>query len=68
MYKDILRGITGIEVWPVLSLVIFVTFFAAVLVWVARLDRQRVAQLSALPLDGAEDEGRVGVVLPEGRR
>jgi hypothetical protein len=68
MYKDILRGIVGIEVWPVLSLVIFVTFFAGVLVWVARLDRHRVAHLSALPLDGPDGDGLPDAVVAEGGR
>jgi len=52
MYKDILRSIAGIEVFPILSLLVFVLFFAAVLVWTARLDRTRLEQLAALPLDG----------------
>jgi cytochrome c oxidase cbb3-type subunit IV len=51
MYKDILRHIAGIEVFPVLSLVVFVTVFAAVLVYVARLDAARLSRLSSLPLD-----------------
>ena len=54
MYGDILRGIIGIEIFPVLSLVIFVTFFTGVLVRVARMTRQDVEHLSRLPLGGAE--------------
>jgi hypothetical protein len=51
MYKDILRSIAGIEVFPLLSLGLFLTVFLVVLVWTARLDRGRLARLSRLPLD-----------------
>ena len=56
MYADILRSISGIEVFPVLSLVIFVTFFTGVLVRVARMTRPQVEHLSRLPLAGADEE------------
>jgi hypothetical protein len=55
MYQEILRAIAGIEVYPVLSLVIFVVFFAAVLAWVARLDRARVNRYAAMPLEAGLD-------------
>jgi cytochrome c oxidase cbb3-type subunit IV len=51
MYKDILQSITGIEVFPVISLVLFVIVFTAVLISVARMDRTRANGLAALPLD-----------------
>ena len=58
MFADILRNIAGIEVFPVFSLVVFVAFFAGVLVRVARMDRGHVERLSRLPLagDGAASE------------
>lgn len=56
MYKDILRSIGGIDVFPVISLLIFVIFFTVMLVWTMRIDRRRLAQLSALPLEGAPDK------------
>lgn len=55
MYGDILRGIAGVEIFPVLSLVIFVAFFTIVLVRVVRMKRSRIEHLSRLPL---EDEAR----------
>jgi cytochrome c oxidase cbb3-type subunit IV len=51
MYKDILRSIAGIEVYPVISLIVFVTFFTAVLVWAGRMSRGQIDHLSHLPLD-----------------
>jgi cytochrome c oxidase cbb3-type subunit 4 len=53
MYKEILRSIAGIDIFPVISLLIFVAVFTAAIVYAIRLDRQRLAVLSALPLDDA---------------
>jgi cytochrome c oxidase cbb3-type subunit IV len=63
MYKEVLRTIVGIEIFPVLSLVIFLTVFLVMLVWVLRLDRGRLDAYASLPLEGE------GVVTGEaGRR
>ena len=51
MYKEVLRTIAGIEVFPLLSLFVFLTVFVVMLVWVARLDRVRLARYANLPLD-----------------
>jgi hypothetical protein len=57
MYSDILRRIAGIEVFPVISLVLFVAVFTVVLVWTVRMDASRIARLSHLPLDESEPAG-----------
>lgn len=54
MYKEVLRAIVGIEVFPILSLLIFVTVFIVMLVWVLRLDRGRLAQYAHLPLEDGD--------------
>ncbi|BCS34424.1 hypothetical protein TBR22_A36510 [Luteitalea sp. TBR-22] len=51
MYKEVLRTIVGIEVFPVLSLLIFLTVFVVMLVWALRLDRRDLATYASLPLD-----------------
>jgi cbb3-type cytochrome oxidase subunit 3 len=58
MYKEILRTIVGIEVFPILSLLIFVTVFVVMLVWVLRLDRRTLAACAHLPLDDDHAAGR----------
>jgi hypothetical protein len=54
MYKEVLRSITGIEIYPVVSLVVFTVFFALVIAWTARLDRRHLERLAQLPLDGKD--------------
>ncbi len=51
MYKDILLSIAGIEVFPVISLILFVIVFTTVLISVARMDRTRAHSLAVIPLD-----------------
>jgi hypothetical protein len=58
MYKDILRSIAGIEVFPIVSLVLFVSVFAIVLLWTSRLDGPRLARLARLPLDDTDTPPR----------
>ena len=51
MYTEVLRSIAGVEVFPVVSLVLFVVFFSVMVVWTVRLDRARLDEMSRLPLD-----------------
>ena len=57
MYKEILRSIAGIDVFPVVSLCLFVCVFAGVLVWAMRADRARLTHCANLPLDGPDGAG-----------
>jgi hypothetical protein len=57
MYKETLRAIAGIEIFPVISLLLFVAVFTVVLVWAIRLDRSRVEAAASLPLDRPAPDG-----------
>lgn len=63
MYKEVLRAIVGIEVFPVLSLLIFLAVFVGMLIWVARLDRRHLAVHANLPLD---DDGTAAAAARRG--
>jgi len=56
MYKEILRSIAGIEVFPIISLCVFVTVFTLAVILSFRLDSARLSKLARLPLDGDADE------------
>jgi hypothetical protein len=64
MYSDILRRIAGIEVFPVISLLLFVTVFSVALIWTLRLDAERIGRLSRLPLDTSGDDVADGAATP----
>ena len=73
MYKDVLRSIAGIEMFPVISLLVFVTVFVVMLVWAWRLDPRRLSELANLPLDAADGQpvmapGREAVTPEPGGR
>ncbi len=54
MYKDILRSISDIEIFPVIAIVIFFLFFIGLLIWVFGMDKKLVNHMSQLPLTGDE--------------
>lgn len=64
MYKDILLSIAGIDVFPVVSLVLFVAVFSIMLIRVAMMDRAGTARLAALPLDDETSLERGGIEPP----
>jgi hypothetical protein len=56
MYKEILQDIDHIAVWPVISFIIFFTFFLVLLWWVFTADRDFINEMSRKPLqDGSEN-------------
>ena len=60
MYKDILRSIDHIEIWPVISFIIFFLFFLMLLWWTFTADKKFITMMSEKPLhDGAEVDPNV---------
>ena len=55
MHIETLRAIDGIGIFPVISLVLFVSVFAVMIVRAARLDGRRLAEYAALPLDESRE-------------
>jgi cytochrome c oxidase cbb3-type subunit 4 len=55
--RNVMEGIGGhIAAFPVISLVIFVTFFAGVILWALSLSRRHVDHMSQLPLESQAGE------------
>jgi cytochrome c oxidase cbb3-type subunit 4 len=52
MYKNVLQAIDNIAIWPVISFVIFFTFFIVLLWWVFSVDKEFIRKMKALPMDG----------------
>ncbi|MEO8480860.1 MAG: CcoQ/FixQ family Cbb3-type cytochrome c oxidase assembly chaperone [Acidobacteriota bacterium] len=55
MYTEVLRSIEGIAIFPIMSLLVFVTFFTAMLIWASRLGPDRLAMFARMPLDTTDD-------------
>jgi cytochrome c oxidase cbb3-type subunit IV len=50
MYKNVLQSIENIQVWPVISFVIFFVFFLCLLLWVFTTDKKFIDKMKGLPL------------------
>jgi hypothetical protein len=51
MIKDVLQSIGGIQIYPVISLILFMISFGAVVIWAALQDKTKMQRMSNLPLD-----------------
>lgn len=49
--KHNLEGIDGVEIFPIISLLIFFAVFVAMLVLVFKLPKEKIDEVSQLPLD-----------------
>ena len=51
MIRNYLQSIEGIEIYPLISLAVFILFFAAVIVWIVRVDKNYIKEMEELPLE-----------------
>ena len=56
MYKDVLRSIEGIGIYPVISFVIFFAFFIVVFMYIMTVNKEMVSKMSNLPLGEGSDK------------
>ena len=52
--KHNLDTINGVEIYPIISLLIFFTFFVGIFIWVFNMPKNKIDEISNLPLE--EDE------------
>jgi hypothetical protein len=53
MIRNVLQSIGGIEIYPIISLFIFLSVFAVVLVWFFLANKNHLHTMAQLPLDDA---------------
>ncbi|MEN9988159.1 MAG: hypothetical protein RLZZ585_1198 [Bacteroidota bacterium] len=53
--KHNLTGMLGVEIYPLISLIMFTLFFAVMLWYVIKMSKNRVTEMSAMPLDLEEN-------------
>lgn len=56
--SNYLVEISGVSIYPIISLLLFVLFFAGVLIWVFFIDKNKVNYIANIPLskNSPEDE------------
>ena len=50
-FINYLTSITGVEIFPLISLLVFFVFFTALIVYVFKADKERLKYLGALPIE-----------------
>jgi NADH:ubiquinone oxidoreductase subunit 3 (subunit A) len=56
MYKNALQAIEGIGIFPLISMLIFLTVFLAAIIWVFRADKNHLQRMAELPLEPINKE------------
>ncbi len=59
MFKNYLKGIDGIETYPVLSLVVFFLVFVGISVWLIRADKNQLEKLARLPFQDSNEDKQI---------
>jgi cytochrome c oxidase cbb3-type subunit 4 len=49
-FINYIEKVTGVDVFGLISLMIFVLFFAVILTWVFRADKKKMKAISEIPL------------------
>jgi hypothetical protein len=54
MEQKVISGISGVGIYGIISICIFVAFFTVTLIWVFGLKNNHLKHMGDLPLDGGE--------------
>jgi len=55
MFKHYFEQIHNIEVWPIISLIIFFVFFTSMMIWIFFLDKEYIDKMKSLPFENEPD-------------
>lgn len=53
MFKHYFEQIQNIEIWPIISLILFFVFFTGMLVYIMFMDKKHIDKMKSLPFDEA---------------
>ncbi|MBK8448627.1 MAG: hypothetical protein WAS55_13010 [Saprospiraceae bacterium] len=54
-FNNYLEKIAGVEIYPLISLLLFVVFFVAVTIWAFKANDGMIKRMENLPLDNKEN-------------
>ena len=63
MIKNVLSHIDGVDVYGVISICIFFSFFTGVLLWAGLKKKSYLKQMSALPLESSETPAKTNTII-----
>lgn len=50
MFKEVLQSIEGVEIFTIISMIILILFFIGMTIWLLKVDRKYIKDMSELPL------------------
>ncbi|MFN3872149.1 MAG: cbb3-type cytochrome c oxidase subunit 3 [Ignavibacterium sp.] len=56
MYKEILQSIEGVEIYPIISLIVFILFFIVVTIRLIKMDKNYINKMKQLPLNNEDNK------------
>ncbi len=57
MFKYLFDSIAGVEIFPIISLILFFVLFIGIVVWAVRADKNYLKKMEELPLDVSNNNG-----------
>jgi hypothetical protein len=61
MYKDILQSIDGVEFYAIVAMIIFILFFLVMIIWLIKVDKNYIKEMSELPLKENNNENSIKI-------
>ncbi len=59
MASKYLESIEGIAAYPLFSLIVFFVFFAVLIIWVLKADKEYIKRMGELPLDTENNQQKI---------
>ena len=63
MFKHYFERIEDVEIWPIISLVLFFVFFTLTLVRIFFMDKKHIDKMKNLPLNDDEGETKTDLTI-----
>ena len=57
MFQYLFDSIAGIEIFPIISLLLFFSLFLGIVFWAVRVDKNYLKKMEELPLDASKNNG-----------
>jgi len=57
MFKYLFDSMAGVEIFPIISLILFFGLFIGIVIWAIRADKNYLKKMEELPLDVSNNNG-----------
>jgi len=65
MIKEILQSIKDVEIYPIISLIVFFLLFIGIVVWLIKMDKEKVNRMKNLPLNNDNNQNLISGEINE---